>query len=459
MWEVQMSIYGLRESPALWSGFRDQELKSAVWEAEVKGEMKSLRLQQLVSDNQVWKVVAADDPSKALGYVMVYIDDLLITGPPEILHSFFGWVSARWECDELNVLREDHPIRFLGMEIHKVPGGVEIAQHGFISELLRSYNHKGSRSWSQGSREMMVLTPEEEEAILNSEPVNLEGREAEVKQAQKRVGELLWLTGRSRPDLQYITSIMSSKITRAPELVNELGDRLLSYLAETQFYRLSFVKNDDLEQRLDVFTDSSFATSSGKSHGCAVVFWGSSPLSWRSSRQQLVTLSTAESEMVEAVEGTTLGLATKCLLQELLGFEIPMYLKIDNQAAISLLSGSSASWRTRHLRLRSNWVRERVANRELFIQHEPGVSQRADLGTKALTKERLKQLITLWGIIDRRPLHDPTLRRVTSNGVGQQSWLSRLMMFCQVCGTAASTQSTIETEIAWDLYWLLQFLP
>ena len=458
MWEVQMSIYGLRESPALWSGFRDQELKSAVWEAEVNGEMKSLRLQQLVSDNQVWKVVAADDPSKALGYMMVYIDDLLITGPPEILHSFFGWVSARWECDELNVLREDHPIRFLGMEIHKVPGGVEIAQHGFISELLRSYNHKGSRSWSQGSREMMVLTPEEEEAILNSEPVNLEGREAEVKQAQKRVGELLWLTGRSRPDLQYITSIMSSKITRAPELVNELGDRLLSYLAETQFYRLSFVKNDDLEQRLDVFTDSSFATSSGKSHGCAVVFWGSSPLSWRSSRQQLVTLSTAESEMVEAVEGTTLGLATKCLLQELLGFEIPMYLKIDNQAAISLLSGSSASWRTRHLRLRSNWVRERVANRELFIQHEPGVSQRADLGTKALTKERLKQLIALWGIVDRRPSHDPTLRRVTSNGVGQQSWLSRLMMFCQVCGTAASAQSTIETEIAWDLYLVVAVL-
>ena len=140
----------------------------------------------------------------------------------------------------------------LGMEIHNVPGGVEIAQHGFISELLRSYNHKGLRSWSQGSRDMMALTPEEEEAILNAEPVNLEGREAEFKQAQKRVGELLWLTGGSRPDLQYITSIMSSRITRVPELVNELGDRLLNYLAKTQCYCLSFVKSDDFEQRLDL---------------------------------------------------------------------------------------------------------------------------------------------------------------------------------------------------------------
>ncbi|CAE7753847.1 RE1 [Symbiodinium sp. CCMP2592] len=322
MWEVLMSIYGLREAPALWSGFRDQELRAAQWEAMIDGNLKRLRLQQLASDNQVWKVVDMNDPDKALGYVMVYIDDLLITGPSEILHSFFAWVSARWECDELNILKEENPIRFLGLEIHKVPGGVEVAQHGFITELLRAYNHKGSRSWSQGSRDLMVLTPEEEEAILNAEPVNLEGREAEVKQAQKRVGELLWLTGRSRPDLQYITSIMSSRITRAPEIVNELGNRLLDYLYETQYYRLKFVKIDDSEQR-----------------------------------QQLITLSTAESEMIEAVDGET---------------------------------------------------------------------QRADIGTKALPKDRLKKLVDLWGLADRRPP--------------------------RVCGTVAASESTIETGIAWDLY-------
>ncbi|CAE7251196.1 putative transposon protein [Symbiodinium microadriaticum] len=180
MWEVLMSIYGLRESPALWSGFRDQELKNAVWE-----------------------VVDVDSPQEALGYIMVYIDDLLIAGPPEILHSFFGWVSARWEVDDLNILKENHPIRFLGMELHKVPGGAELAQEGFIKELLRSYGHNGSRSWSQGSRETLVLTAEEEEAIINAAPASMEGREAEVKQAQRQVGEMLWLTGRSRPDIQY----------------------------------------------------------------------------------------------------------------------------------------------------------------------------------------------------------------------------------------------------------------
>ena len=78
-----MSIYGMRESPALWSGFRDQELRGATWECEVDGIIKRLKLQQLVSDDQVWKVVEEENLHEALGYIMVYIDDLLITGPSE----------------------------------------------------------------------------------------------------------------------------------------------------------------------------------------------------------------------------------------------------------------------------------------------------------------------------------------------------------------------------------------
>ena len=455
MWEILMSIYGLRESPALWSGFRDQELRGAVWETEVNGKLKRLKLQQLVSDDQVWKVVDAEDPQDALGYIMVYIDDLLITSPPDILYSFFDWVSNRWEVDDLNVLEYDHPIRFLGMELHKVPGGVELAQEGFIKELLRSYGHSGSRSWSQGSRETLVLTAEEEEAIINAAPASVEGREAEVKQAQKRVGEMLWLTGRSRPDIQYITSLMSSRITRAPDLVNQIGDRLLNYLAETQHYRLSFVQGEEDGKRLDVFTDSSFATSSGRSHGCAAVFWRNSPIAWRSARQQLVTLSTAESELLEAVEGTILGLSTQGLLQELNGQELPLYLHVDNQAAISLLGGSSASWRTRHLRLRSNWVREGVTKKEIFVLHEPGITQRADIGTKPLTKDRLKQLVQLWGIVDRRPVQAASVRGVRDE---QQSWLMKLIMLCQVCGSAAENQGTITTEVPWDLYLVVAVL-
>ena len=195
MWLVQQAIYGLRESPALWSSHRDNELRQARWTAEIEGKQVNLCLQQLVSDNQIWRIVDEENPQgEPHGYLMVYIDDLLIQAQEPVMNSFFQWVAAKWECDALNVLEYDNSIRFLGMEVHKKQGGIELSQEGFINELLRSYGHKGTRSKSQGSRETLLLSVEEEEAIITGQPQTPVQEEA-VKQAQKKVGEMLWLAG------------------------------------------------------------------------------------------------------------------------------------------------------------------------------------------------------------------------------------------------------------------------
>ncbi|CAE7357873.1 unnamed protein product, partial [Symbiodinium sp. CCMP2456] len=445
-WLVQMSIYGLRESPALWSSFRDDQLRAARWETEVDREMVTLKLQQLISDDQVWKIVRASSPEKEpLGYLMVYIDDLLITGLDPVVKSFFSWVEAKWECDSLNILDTQNPIRFLGMELHKRKDGFEIAQEGFINELLRAHQHGGGRSKTQGPRETLLLSEEEEQALLSAETVHLQGREQEVKEAQRRVGEMLWLSSRSRPDVMYVTSLMASKITKSPDLVNRIGERLLDYLCETKGYRLKFVGTD--KWTLDVYTDSSFAPSGGKSQGCAGVFFGGNAITWRSSRQQLMTLSTCESELLEAVDGILLGLSTKGLIQELCQEDLPVNTLVDNTAAVTLLTTPSGSWRTRHLKLRYNWIKERMSTKEVLVSHVSGEFQHADLGTKPMTRDRMKHLISLWGMVDYA---DDTKVSVKATTI-HQSWLKRLMMFCQVCGTAAQ-KDHLSAEIPWDLY-------
>eukprot|EP00439_Symbiodinium_sp_Y106_P048300 s3792_g6.t1 len=372
-WLVTMSIYGLRESPALWSKFRDEQLTAARWCAEVDGKEEELKLIQMVTDDQVWKIVRTRGSQEPLGYLMVYIDDLLINALPNVMNTFFEWIAARWECDSLDVLEPKHPIRFLGMEFHMVDEGVELSQEGFVRELLRSHGHDGARSKSQAPKDSMLLTLEEEEAMITAAPVDLTGKESEIKAAQRVVGELLWLTGRTRPDLQYLTALLSSRITRCPEIVNGVAQRVLNYLNETIHYRLRFSPTDDPVDALHVFTDSSFAPSSGRSHGAAAVFFNDNPIVWRSSRQALVSLSTAESELLEAVDGAILGCSTRALLEELRGKPLFLYLHVDNQSAVMLLQGSSGSWRTRHLRLRANFVKEKMTQKELVVVYEPGV--------------------------------------------------------------------------------------
>ena len=262
-WLVRMSIYGLRESPALWSKYRNEQLQGARWNAEVEGKEEELRLIQLVTDDQVWKIVRVRGDQEPLGYIMIYVDDLLINGQSTVMSSFYEWLAARWECDNLDVLQPGHPIRFLGMEMHMVEDGIELAQEGFVRELLRAHGHDGSKAKTQGPKDTMVLSLEEEQAIILAEPTDLTGKENEVKMAQRRVGELLWLAGRTRPDIQYVTALLSSRITRCPEIVNKVGERMLSYLNETIHYRLRFEENKEPEETLRVYTDSSFAPSSG----------------------------------------------------------------------------------------------------------------------------------------------------------------------------------------------------
>ena len=114
----------------------------------------------MISGIQIWKIVREKDPEgEPLGYLLVYIDDLLIQAQESAMHSFFKWIAAKWECDSLNVLDYNNPIRFLGMELHRVQGGVELSQEGFVTELL-------TRSKAQGSRETLLLSVEEEEEAL-----------------------------------------------------------------------------------------------------------------------------------------------------------------------------------------------------------------------------------------------------------------------------------------------------
>ena len=446
-WLVEMALYGLRQSPALWSEFRDEQLSQAKFKANIDGQEVDLKMVQMITDNQVWKIVRCEGDQEPLGFVMVYIDDLLVNALPQAMEAFYSWVAAKWECDGLDVLQEGHPIRFLGMELHMVDGGIELAQEGFVRELLRAHGHDGSRSMTQGPKETLIMTTEEEEAIINAQPTDLSGREHELKEAQRRVGECLWLSGRTRPDIQYVTALLSARTTRCPEIVNKVGKRLLSYLNETLHYRIRFSQNEPGQDVLKVYTDSSFAPSSGRSHGSACVFLGKNPLVWRSGRQQLVTLSTAESELLEGVEGTVLANSARALLQELEGKIIRLQLHIDNQAALLLLQGSTGSWRTRHLRLRANYVRERINSGDLNVVFEPGLTQRADLGTKPFTKERLRQLMALWNVVDRRQDSTATVRTIKT----QQTWFSKLLMFCQPCGAIAQKEQ-IQAEVPSDLY-------
>ena len=80
------------------------------------------------------------------------------------------------------------------------------------------------------------------------------------------------------------------------------------------------------------------------------------------------------------------------LVQEIFEEGYPKIIKIDNTAAINLLTEASGSWRTRHLRLKASHVRWRFGRMNWMVEAVPGQHQIADVGTKSLPAPRLEEL-------------------------------------------------------------------
>ena len=105
--------------------------------------------------------------------------------------------------------------------------------------------------------------------------------EADIRKAQKQIGELLWLTTRTRPEICYAVSKCSRHLLSHPKWVIEQTEQIWSYLKNTPCQGLIFSRDRgegwgrEDGAGLEVFTDVSFAPGGlgTASHGCVMVMW------------------------------------------------------------------------------------------------------------------------------------------------------------------------------------------
>ena len=386
-WILTHGMYGLRQSPRLWSEFRDK----TITDMRFYVEDEEWQLKQGDAEPNLWLLVKTKEPGAEPGaLVLIYVDDILLYGRMPLLRSVADKLSSTWKTTELEVLSATHGIRFLGCEIltTEAKDCYYLHQQPYIKEILKAHDvPETARSPIQAPKHLVTFEAEE------SEP---KGDVSEIKLAQRLCGELLWLAQRTRPDISFTVNAMGALISRAAPRCIMLGTKLLSYLQHTQDYILTIAPRNDA---LLTYTDSSYAPEGKRCHSGILVTWMGAPISWRATRTPYVCLSTAESELTAAIEGLKMTMSLGAVLEELEGKELPIQLAIDNQSTIAIAKPTgSTSWRTRHLRVRSAFIREQIQNEKVTVKYVKGQQQLADLLTKAFPRQRLEELVTLWGI-------------------------------------------------------------
>ncbi|CAE7201042.1 RE1 [Symbiodinium microadriaticum] len=378
LWKFTHAVYGLRKSPKWWGEFRDTTLANLV----VELEGRKVTLVRCRVESSWWKLV---EESAVIGVIVIYVDDILICSTNAVIAAVARSIKELWSTSPL-VMASEGAIKFLGLEIEKIEGGFAVSQADYIAELLRIHNVKGTqRDLIPVSRENSSFVATEEEAVFS---------EAELREAQQYAEEL-WLSQRSRPDLSYAASLISSLTTKAPRRASSITRKCLGFLQRTADHRLHLVSR---RQELVSWTDASFAPEGARSHTGWLITAGEAPLSWRSSRQGSVTLSTAEAELVASVGGALALCSLWALWKEVEEEELKLIPKTDSTSSMAIQHGSS-SWRTRHLRIKAAWIAEKVERNEITIEHCAGEVQLADALTKPLASAKLQQLSMMMGLL------------------------------------------------------------
>ena len=286
LWKLTHAVYGLQESPRLWSAYRDEQL--ARLQLVVGG--KRVILAQGRVESSWWKVLQ-EEGSVLIGLIVVYVDDILICGPTSLIREIAEAIRKLWKTSPLQLVAEGD-LRFLGIEIARTSSGFALSQNSYIEELLRLHGTSAKRKdLVPLSKDLASFTATEEEASRC---------EAEVRSAQQVAGELLWISQRSRPDISFVCSLIGSLSTRAPRRAVEIGAKTLAFLQRTAGRRLIYEGDGS---NLVCFVDASFAPDGNRSHTGWIIQLGGNTIAWRSSRQSCITLSTAEAELEAATEG------------------------------------------------------------------------------------------------------------------------------------------------------------
>ena len=390
MWIIDKALYGLTTSPADWGAYRDQILETFAW---TEGSC-SYRLQPTV-ESSVWKIMVTDSSEsspreKMKGLIGIYVDDVLATGPRWVTDAFFNKLQGTWKCATPEYVGRDKWLKFCGMELRWSQDGqrLHLAQPAYIGELLRRHNVEKGR-WIPCSKIEIA-----EDEVVTSDL---------VRQAQAVTGEILWLAVRTRPDLSYAVSRLGHLVTRAPQKVLQAGRELLEYLHNTRSYGLTYGPcsgdrgGQDLAflrsmKRVEVHSNISYMPDGQRSHHASLGYYGGELIQWQSGRQAFGTLSTAESELIGYCESMIVGDSLCALLNVLEGdawqdraeCDGTRVLYGDNTAAISIVANPGGQWRTRHLRLRAQVLRERVKEGVWQLKHLPGSQLAADVLTKPI---------------------------------------------------------------------------
>ena len=247
---LKKAIYGLKQAPRTWY----TALRTAILQ---------MGFHTSKADSSLFIYRNASD----VCYLLVYVDDLVITGNNSTLVRTFIQ-----QLGDMFSLKDMGPLHFfLGVEVIPTKAGLFLTQHKYIRELLANSNMSGAKD---------ISTP-----MSTSQTLQLIDGTAAVDSTEFRrvIGSLQYLS-LTRPDISFAVNKLSQFMHKPSTSHWTATKRLLRYLKQTIFYGIQI--NRAGSSVLHTYSDADWAgnVDDRTSTSAYISFLGPNPISWTSKK-------------------------------------------------------------------------------------------------------------------------------------------------------------------------------
>lgn len=356
---LKKSLYGLKQAPRSWN-------------LKLNTELESLNFKRCKNEPCVYTRKTGKD----MIILAVYVDDILIFYSNEKeMQKVKQELTSKFEMKDLGKAE-----LFLGMRVKQTNSYIKIDQEDYVDKVLRRFNMENCKPVSTPAVPGQRFSKPEEPYTPN-----------ESIPYRELIGSLMYIAVCTRPDIAHSVNFMS-QFNNCYEDVHWIATkRILRYLKGTKSMGLIFSKNNQGD--IKGFADADHAGNpiDRRSYSGNVFTMSKGAISWQSSKQRSIALSTAEAEYISLSEASKEAIFLRRFLKEIMGKEeLPIVIHTDSQSAMAIAQNPVHHQQTKHVDVRYHFVRETIEEGAVTLRYLETKCMIADALTKAVPRGKLE---------------------------------------------------------------------
>ena len=313
--------------------------------------------------------------------LVLYVDDMLILAKDQSeVNKLKAQLSSEFEMKDLGQAK-----KILGMEIRRDrrAGKLWLTQTNYIKKVLERFSMADAKAVS------IPLAPHFKLSAAACPTTAVEKGLMSAVPYESAVGSLMYLMVCTRPDIAHAVGMVSRYMSNPGRLHWEGVKWIMRYVKGTSNMGLLFDAKAPKARSLIGYVDSDYAQDLDRRRSTTgyVFTLAGGCISWRSTLQKCVTLSTTEAEYVAAAEAAKETIWLNQLVTELGLKQEHVNLHCDSQSALHLATNQVMDGRVKHIDVKYHYIRQIVSEKKIELVKIDGTLNPADGFTKVIPAE------------------------------------------------------------------------